>query len=121
MDEPLICYHGGPPGLRVGQRILPAKLTGAASTASYGAGGVCDPGKVYVTPEPRAAAIFAAMHPSGDGRVYKVRTIGEVSYDPDCSEHGLSYVCEAAVIVGRVKMKRKKLRRIRSILLEDIK
>lgn len=114
----MICYHGGPPGLKVGQSILPAKVTGARSTAAYGAEGVCDPSKVYVTPDARAAAMFASMHPSGDGRVYKVETVGEVTYDPDCSERGLSYVCEAAVIVGQVKVKRKTLRRVRAVMMD---
>ena len=115
----LICYHGGPAGLKVGQRILPAGQTGARSTASYGAAGVCDPDRVYVTPDPKAAAMFASMHPSGDGRVYKVETVGQVEYDPDCQVPGLSYVCEAAVIVGRVKVKRKTLRKIQKIMLSE--
>lgn len=113
----MICYHGGPPGLRIGQRILPASETGARSTAVYGAAGVCDPNKVYVTPVPQAAAMFASMHPSGDGQVYRVRTVGEVVHDPDCSQHGLSYVCDAAVIVGRVRVKRKTLRKIRKAMI----
>lgn len=112
----MICYHGGPPGLKVGQRILPARVTGVRSTAEYGAAGICDPNKVYVTTDPLAAAIFASMHPSGDGRVYKVETIGAVTHDPDCNEDGLSYVCEAARIVGRVKVKRKDMRRIRAAM-----
>jgi len=114
----MIAYHGGPPGLHVGQRILPPIKTGVASTASYGAKGVCDPSKVYVTPLPSAAAMFASMHPSGDGRVYKVETEGEVQYDPDCSEIGLSYSCDAARIVGRVRVKRKTMTRIRKMMME---
>lgn len=115
----MIVYHGGPPGLRIGQRILPANKTGAASTARYGAQGVCDPAKVYVTPLPSAAAMFASMHPSGDGQVYKVETEGEVLHDPDCSEFGLSYTCDAARIVGRVRVKRKTLKRIRKTVMQD--
>lgn len=117
--DQMIAYHGGPPGLRVGQRILPASKTGVASTAKYGAQGVCDPDKVYVTPLPEAAAMFASMHPSGDGRVYKVETEGEVRYDPDCSENGLSYTCDAARIVGRVRVKKKTMKRIRQTMLQD--
>lgn len=113
----MICYHGGPPGLKVGQRILPPNITGAPSTASYGASEVCNPNKVYVTPDPLAAALFASMHPSGDGRVYKVKTVGQVTYDPDCSERGLSYACDEAVIVSRVKVKRKSLKRIRARIM----
>ena len=115
----MIAYHGGPPGLRIGQRILPANKTGVASTAKYGAQGVCDPGKVYVTPLPSAAAMFASMHPSGDGQVYKVKTEGEVVHDPDCSKFGLSYICDAAWIIGRVRVKRKTLKRIRKVVMQD--
>ncbi len=115
----MIAYHGGPPGLRIGQRILPAAKTGVASTAKYGAQGVCDPSKVYVTPMPAAAAMFASMHPSGDGQVYKVETEGDVLHDPDCSKHGLSYTCDSARIIGRVRLKRKTLKRIRKMMLED--
>lgn len=115
----MIAYHGGPPGLRIGQKILPAYETGAKSTAQFGAHGVCDPKKVYVTPLPQAAAMFASMHPSGDGRVYKVRTHGEVLHDPDCSERGLSYTCDAATIIGRVKVKRKALKRIRDTMIHE--
>ncbi|WP_428516302.1 hypothetical protein [Roseovarius sp.] len=115
----MICYHGGPPGLKVGARILPASVTGVKSSAEFGAAGVCDPGKVYVTPDPRAAAMFASLHPSGDGRVYKVRTVGGVAYDPDCTAPGLSYVCDAAVIVGRVRVKRKALNRIRRVMMQE--
>lgn len=114
----MIAYHGGPPGLRIGQRILPASKTGVASTAAYGAQGVCDPSKVYVTPLPAAAAVFASMHPSGNGQVYKVETEGEVLCDPDCSERGLSYTCDAARIIGRVRIKRKALKRIRKNVMQ---
>lgn len=105
--------------MRVGQRILPAEKTGARSTAEFGAAGVCDPGKVYVTPLPSAAAMFASIHPSGDGKVYKVETIGEVEFDSDCRVDGLSYTCAAAVIVGRVKVKRKTLQKMRAVMMEE--
>ena len=79
----MICYHGGPPGMRVGQMILPPSKTGVASSSEYGAAHVHDRTKVYVTPDKRAALMFASLHPSGDGQVYKVEARGEVAYDPD--------------------------------------
>ena len=115
----MICYHGGPPGLKVGNRILPASRTGVVSSSEFGAEGIHNPDKVYVTPLPSAAAMFASLQPSGDGRVYRVETEGPVEYDPDCSEMGLSYTCDAARIVGRVKVKRKTLAKIRNAVMAD--
>ena len=115
----MICYHGGSPNLRIGAVIRPPAETGADHSGNWGARGVHDPSKVYVTPQPNAAAMFASLHPSGNGKVWKVETIGEVSYDPDCSELGLSYTCDAAKIVGRVRIKKKTLKRIRETVMQD--
>jgi hypothetical protein len=110
-------YHGGFPGLAVGQRILPASQTGAPSTASFGAAGVCDPSRVYLTTDVHAAILFACMHPSLDGQVYRVAPIGVLQADPDCNIAGLSFSCDAALIVGRVKVKRKQMARCRAAVL----
>ena len=119
MPGNLICYHGGPPGLRVGQSILPPAQTGVASTSEYGGAAVHDKSKVYVTPDKRAALMFASLHPSGDGQVYRVETRGDVIHDPDCSEIGLSYTCDRAVVLGRVRVKRKTMKKVRAIMVAD--
>ena len=115
----MICYHGGSPKLRIGKLVLPPAKTGADHSGNWGARGVHNPEKVYVTPEPSAAAIFASLHPSGNGKVWKVETIGEVEYDEDCSELGLSYTCDAARIIGRVRVKAKTMKRIREAVMQD--
>jgi len=112
-------YHGGPAGLSIGDKLLPPKTTGRPSTAQYGAAGVCDPSKVYITPDPTAAAMFAAMNADGIGAVYRVRPWGEIAHDPDCSERGLSYSCDGAVILGRVRIRRKTLAKIRKAMLME--
>lgn len=118
MTAPLIAYHGGVPRLKIGQQILPPSTTRIRSTAEFGAAGVCDPSKVYVTSDVNAAIMFAALHPSLDGQVYKVRTVGTVAHDPDCEMPGVSYTCDAAIIVARVRVKHKKLAQVRKWLLE---
>ena len=115
----MVFYHGGAPGLRIGQRLLPPAATGADHSGNWGAHRVHDPEKVYVTPEKAAALMFASLHPSGDGRIYRVETVGLVEYDPDCSELGLSYTCDAAIIRSRVRVKRKTLARGRKLLLKS--
>jgi hypothetical protein len=92
-------WHGGFGGLRVGDLVRPPALTGAPTLADYGAAAVCRRDRVYVTTEKEAAAIYAAMHPSGRGKVYEVEPLGELVADPDCDEAGLSYEVEEARVV----------------------
>ena len=115
----MICYHGGSPELKIGALIRPPSETGKDHSGNWGAKSVHDPKKVYVTPDKGAAAMFASLHPSGKGTVWKVETIGEVLHDPDCSQLGLSYTCDAARIVGRVRIKNKTLKRIRETVMQD--
>lgn len=73
-------YHGGVPHLR--DEILPPERTGIASTADYGAEGVCRPDRVYLTTVPEVALIFAAGAPSREpGWVYEVEPFGELEPD----------------------------------------
>jgi len=98
-------FHGGQRGLLIGGRILPRSQTGAKNTL----GGTADkyhvkgreiirPGRVYVVVQYDAALMYAAVHPSV-GQVYRVRPIGQLMPDPDCSQFGLSWECEAAEIL----------------------
>jgi hypothetical protein len=92
-------YHGGFPGLHVGDFVIPSATTGAASTADFGADRICRRDRVYITAEMSAAVLFAAGHPSGKGVVYEVEPIGQLEHDPDCMLPGMSLQCEKARVL----------------------
>jgi hypothetical protein len=102
-------YHAGPRGLSM---ILPPKVTGAASTASYGASAVCRRDRVYVTTDFSAAVIFASLLPNGT--VYEVEPVNALP-DPDCTLPGLSFEAAAARIVREHRIRGKELRRVRRL------
>lgn len=95
-------YHGGVPGLKPGDRLLPAVVTGAPSLHPYGSVGRTD--MVYVTSVEQEARIFAATHPSGKGCLYEVTANGDLYDDPDCLEPGVSFCCNSATIVRSIKL-----------------
>jgi rifampin ADP-ribosylating transferase len=110
-------YHGGVPGLRVGQKILPAQQTGAKSCGDYvHYNHRMD--RVYVTTDRDAATVFAAMHPSGRGVVYRVQPEGDIEPDPDCRKEGLAFQCTGAVIKARSKVPGKVIRNIQKWMQE---
>ena len=86
--------------MRKGQMILPPYITGAKSTADYG-NSVCDRSKVYITTKYEAALMYAA---GVRGDVYEVNPIGPIEDDPDCNEHGLSFSCDSAKIIKRLRL-----------------
>lgn len=107
-------YHGGPKGLR---EVLPPCLTGAPSSASYGAAAVCRRDRVYVTTSLEAAIGFASLAPpSGDGAVYEVEPLNPAD-DPDCSFPGLSYEAGRARIIRRVSIPGKTLKLARKLMV----
>lgn len=112
-------YHGGFGGLQIGQFVQPPSVSKAASTASFGAGGVCDRTKVYITTEFDAALVFACAHPSGRGKVYEVEPIGQVSDDPDAKALGYSYECAKARVVRVVRIEGKTIKRMQKALLAE--
>lgn len=106
-------YHAGPVGLH---EILPPVQTGAPSSASYGAAGVCRRDRVYVTTDLMAAIGFASLvPPHGAGAVYEVDPINPAA-DPDCSMPGLSYEAESARVIRRVPVAGKALKQARKIM-----
>ena len=115
MTKP-IYYHGGVPDLRKGQKILPPDKTGVSSQAIYGSG-VCKTDAVYVTTDLSAAILFASGHPSGRGFVYIVKPSEPIKPDPDCQVEGLSFECDYATVVCRVRIKNKTMSRARKALL----
>lgn len=93
-------WHGGKRGLAVGSLLLPPSVTGEVPVAAYAPLGQslpANPERVYVTTDEAAALMYAVMHPS-KGSVYRVRPLGELALDPDCSAPGLSWECASAVI-----------------------
>jgi hypothetical protein len=79
-------FHGGAPGLMPGELILPPSVTDSTTTVGSRARGQLKQkyraDRVFITPDLKFALFFAAMHPSGEGVVYKVEPIGELEIDP---------------------------------------
>lgn len=105
MDTNKISYwHGGAPGLSVGNEIHPAvelPKPMAYSNPEYDT----DPARVYVTTDKNFAASFASQWidtkrlKAGGGTLYRVRPVGELEIDPDYAHvPGLAYSCSSAVI-----------------------
>ena len=111
-------YHGGRPGMKPGQLILPSSVTGARSLADHGASGVCRRDRVYVATQFEAACLYAAMYPSKKAAcVYLVEPIGEIEPDPDCNLPGLSFSAEKARIVKVIKLTRTEVAMVREVVL----
>ena len=91
-------YHGGKPGLNVGDLLLPPTESGFDSDAKYGTE-VDEPdrGRVFISRDPRHAATYAYTYPLGD--VYEVEPLGAFGRDKDLVIAGLSSWCERARVV----------------------
>lgn len=114
-----VLYHGGFGGLRVGDLVLPPNETGAATLADHGAEHVCRRDRVYVTSHPLAARAFAALHPSGRGKVYEVELLGEVEPDPDYTGPDLSLQVERARVVRVIQISRAERNDLRRAFVAD--
>lgn len=102
---PVVYWHGGAPHLKIGTALLPPSITGARGTlyeAAINAGlpTPATPHEVYVTTVYAAALMYAVVHPAG-GHIYTVEPVGELRPDADCSQPGLSFVCDSAIIYAR--------------------
>jgi len=98
-------FHGGVPGLDVGDMLVSPSEHGKQATFSQyrhlpGAE-VMRQDRVYAVRDKVAAAMYAGMYPHGD--VYEVELLGEQRDDPDCTVPGYSVECERARIVGVVR------------------
>lgn len=98
-------YHGGIPGLNIGDKILPPNITGKPTHLQY-AQEIAPDGpqrddRVYLTTEQEIAALFAFSYGMAgqDGAVYQAIPELPLEDDPDCLEDGLSYQTPAAKIV----------------------
>lgn len=111
-------FHGGRPGMRPGQFVLPPSITGAKSMADFGAEGICRRDHVYVTTEFQAAALYGGMYRSKKGGdVYLVEPIGELESDPDCDMPGLSYSVPKARIIKVLRLSPSEVRMVREAML----
>ncbi|MFD4968900.1 hypothetical protein [Streptomyces sp. NPDC058424] len=96
-------FHGGVPGLKPGDLVLPPDTTGterrlSIEAAALGGGPhATRTDVVYVTTGRDVARAFAAFYP--DGALYAVAPRGELEPDPDCYVPGLSWQCEAAEVL----------------------
>ncbi|WNI19140.1 hypothetical protein [Actinacidiphila sp. ITFR-21] len=97
-------FHGGIPGLRRGDRILPPDATGtehrlSAHAEELGAfGHATRTDVVYLATERQVARAYAAGYP--DGALYQVQPDGEVEPDPDCLAPGVAWQCTGATVVA---------------------
>lgn len=94
-------FHGGIPGLRPGDLILPPATTGTARTlAEYAeqlGGDHVRRDRVYLATGRDVARAYAAFYP--DGALYTVEPVGELEPDPDCYVPGLSWQCASATVL----------------------
>ena len=90
-----IYFHGGAPEIGVGKMILPPNETKAFTFSPR-------TDRVYVVTDFLHAVLYAAMHPSKRGAVYRVKPIGVLVSDPDCKIQGLSFSCERAIVVEKM-------------------
>lgn len=114
-------FHGGVPGLEVGDQVLPPSVTGTPTTADYGAVRVCRRDRIYATTDAAAARVFAALAPfGGGGDVYEVELAEPI--DPDGDWHGPANdsVCAPSGTVVQVLERRVDLGVAREALAETI-
>ena len=103
-DQHISYWHGGVPGLAVGQEIRPA-IERSMPVAYLHKQYDTDPKRVYITTDKGLAASFAAQWfdakklKQGGGTLYRVRPVGMLEVDPDFDHvPGLAYSCDSAVI-----------------------
>lgn len=110
-------WHGGQSGLVVGDHLLSPEETGFRhfSGSFMNADEMQRSGyrrdRVYLVTIRAAAVMYAALHPSG-GCLYEVEPEGALEPDPDCTEPGMSWMCERARIVGVHRLARSERRTV---------
>jgi hypothetical protein len=96
-------YHGGIPGLRAGDRILPPDETGTDHRLSAHAPAEAPHGHrtdvVYLTNSQQAARVYAALYP--DGALYQVEP--ETTIEPDPDAPALAAMATSAVVTAVIR------------------
>lgn len=96
-------FHGGVPGLQVGDWIEPPDVSGATHTLSDYVPEDAPHGfrrdVVYLTLRQDSARFFAAVYP--DGALYRVEPEGDIEVDPDAPSEAV--MCRRARIVEVVR------------------
>jgi hypothetical protein len=99
-------FHGGYPGLKPGDLILPPDRSGTEHRLSATVAEMGGPAHaqrtdlVYLTTGRQVARAYAAFYP--DGALYSVFPASPVDPDPDCYVPGLSWQCPYAVVTAVV-------------------
>jgi len=95
-------FHGGYPGLKIGEYLSPASVTGVRGLDDWASSTSGDIGKyVYVTTNMPAARLYAAMYPGKNGgTVYECLPEGDIAPDRDCDLAGISFSCARALIIA---------------------
>lgn len=93
-------FHGGVPGLKPGDLILPPDVTGTARRLSAAAETLGAPhgtrtDVVYIARNDQHARVYAAFYPNG--ALYRVEPTTPVELDPDAPDH--SVMAEAAEVI----------------------
>jgi hypothetical protein len=104
----------------MGAYILPPCETGAKCSSDFGAASVHRRDRVYLTTSEAAAVLFAGLHPSGAGMVYRVDPDGAVEIDPDCSEPGLSWQAPRAKVIGYRRLRAAERRTVLAAMAPDL-
>ena len=73
--------------------------------------------RVYVTTSQAAALLYAASVKRGV--LYECEPMGGLEPDPDCLVPGLSWQCEKARVIRRIKPKARDIQMARAALLHD--
>lgn len=86
-------FHGGAPGLQVGDKIISAKSQGLQDSYQYAPGSIYGSNYVYVTTDVNSARRYATnyLHPNGSrppGDVYEVTSRGGLLLDHDYPQIG---------------------------------
>jgi hypothetical protein len=110
MSGRLVLWHGGAPGLKPGDFILPAierqqlgRFDFISDTLDRLGQRVARRDRVYVTPSLRFAMRWAMLRTGEVGHAYEVEPIGALEIDPDyIALPGFSYQCERARVLAVV-------------------
>jgi hypothetical protein len=103
-------YHGGVPGLHLGDQLLPPSKTGAKSLAQIARehrAEIVGPvdhmrdDRVFLVTDIQQAMVYAAMYPRASGGwIYAAEPVDPVERDPDyLLDDGGSVQCPSAIVV----------------------